>query len=908
EPAAGEPSAVAWAAGHQEVGTAAGTVALASPLAAGNPSAGRPASPAEAAGGSATGAPGAMAVVADGPRAGDEPPGPPARVIPGLVFLFFFLSGFASLVCEIVWFKWFGLAIGNTTQSASVVVTVFFVGLGLGSLLSGRWADRWAHPLRAYGWFELALGGASLLTSLALAGWDSWIHLFGGWMGLEGSAPVVVKVGLAFALLLPPTVLMGSTLPILARFVVRHRGELGLQVGTLYSLNTLGAAAGCAFVGFWGIAWLGVTGSALLASALYVVIGGGALLAARRWPSPPVIPAEAPAGPAESRALFMVAVFAASGFISVSYEILWFRLLSFFTVNTVYVFAILLSVYLLGLVLGSAIAARQGQGDPGQALAGFARTQLLIAVAGVVALGLLGRFRTFLAWWGGDILSWSGIGAVAALVAIVLLPPCVLIGLTFPLASEITVTRLSSLGSRLGLVLAANTIVGAFGSLATGMVLIPALGSQGTAIVLAVANLGLFWCLLGRFGELRSRDLLRQGALTTVVVALMLGWLGPGWIRAAQTSYAASRILDVRETIDGTFLTLEYQEDGERYQQLLVNGTSYANNRPPGRHYMALLAHLPLLLQPAPRRAVVICIGTGTTVGAAAIVDRVTQVWAIDLSPEVFALAPHFSRWNHRFHEARHVRQVAADGRHFLLVATDTFDMVTFEPPPPLEAGVANLYSREFYRLVKRRLAPGGMVTQWIPFHQGFQDLQRSLIRAALDEFPHVSLWLADNQEGILLAGNEPLRLDPQAIAARLAEPDVAAELREVGISDVHDLLALLVLADDDLRRWVGDAPPVTDDRPIVERFLGYPNTAFDLEGVLARRTRLDTLLTGPLPDPARWRTAVAVFEGVWRATVADRRGDAAGAAGLLAASLALAPDNPYLAYRAAEYRRAVGP
>jgi spermidine synthase len=821
-----------------------------------------------------------------------------ARVVPAL----FFASGFASLACEVAWFKWFGLAIGNTTQSASVVVTVFFVGLGLGSFLAGRAADRVTHPLRTYAALEATLAVLSFLTSTALYRWADWVPAFSPLMGVSGPSAVVVKLALAFVLLLPPTLLMGSTMPLLARFVVRHRAEVGAQVGTLYALNTLGAAVGCTFVGFVGIATLGVSGSAWLASAVYAAIGAAAFLASRSEEPEPR--AEDPAPPrTEADALVLVAAFGASGFVSVGYEILWFRLLSLATMSTAYVFATLLAVYLIGLVIGAFVAARGPARTPDDTLRAFARAQLAVAVAGIVALALLGRARTFLIWWGGDMLSFEGVAAVTALVAVVLLPPSVLIGLTFPLASDLAVTRLSGLGARLGQVFAANTIIGAFGSLVIGMVLIPTIGSQGTAVALTLGNVLLFWAIVARFPEARPTWVRREGALTTAAAVAMHVWLGPRYLVDSQPVLDAT-VLDRRETADGTYLTVQYQEGSERYQQVIVNGTSYANNRPPGRLYMSLLAHLPILLHDDPREVVVICIGTGTTVGAASISDRVSHVSAVDLSPQIFAVAPYFSRWNHRFHEAKHVEKIVADGRHFLQVTPDVFDVLTFEPPPPIEAGVANLYSREFYQLARGKAREGALVVQWVPFQQGFLDLQRSMVRSMLDTFPHVSLWLADNQEGIVIGADRPLRLDPAVLAARMAEPDVRDELAEVGITDVQDLLALFVMADDDLAAWVGDVPAVTDDRPVVERFLGYPNTRLEVGSMLAHRTPIEAITTAPLPDADRYRIATEAWTAVWRAADQVIVGDYPAAARAVAPAAELVPTNAYFRYRRDELAR----
>lgn len=823
---------------------------------------------------------------------------PDRRHVLTSVHLAFFLSGAASLICEVVWFKQFGLALGNTTQSASAVVAVFFVGLGLGSVVAGRWADAASRPLRLYGALELALFFTSALTTFALARWDRWIGALQPWLA---GGDLVPKLGLAAALLALPTLGMGSTWPVLVRYVVARERELGARVGVLYAVNTLGAAVGCTFVGFVGIGWLGVSGAGWFASAMYAVIGLGALLASLGEAPRPAPAADESPEPIDAAAGWLIAVFAVNGLVAVSYEILWFRLLSTATVNTVYVFATLLAVYLLGLLLGAAAAARYSARTNAPLLATFARVQLGIALAGVVSLAVLGRARTLLVWLGGDLLGVSGAISIAVATAAVLLPACVLLGFGFPLASALTSRRLRGLGGRIGLVYGANTVVGAVGSLLTGFFLLPALGSQATGAVLTVANLALFAVLLARFPELRAdRVLRREGALAAVGLVVLHALLGPSYLRDAQTNVIGADVLAFRETADGTYLLVEYREGDTAYQQVIVNGTSYANNRPPGRAYMALLAHLPILLHDAPDEVLVICVGTGTTVGAASIQSRVRQVTAVDLSPEIFELAPFFEPWNHGFYRSDRVRRVVADGRHHLLMDAGTFDVLTFEPPPPIEAGVANLYSVEFYELARKRMRPRGLVTQWIPFHQGFQGLERQLVRAELAVFPHVSLWMADNQEGILIGSDQPLRIDPAALAARMAEPAVAAELGQLGIRTPEDVLALLVLADDDLRAWVGPGPAVTDDRPTVERFLGEVNDRFSIEPLIARRTPLSSVLTQPVDDAAL-ALSHRKIEAMWRGADLAVAGEYRAAAEAYRVALEADPGDPYLRYRVDE-------
>ncbi|MCB9677752.1 MAG: fused MFS/spermidine synthase, partial [Alphaproteobacteria bacterium] len=556
------------------------------------------------------------------------------------------------------------------------------------------------------------------------------------------------------------------------------------------------------------------------------------------------------------------------------------------------------ATYLLGLVLGALVCARWISRDKSALLASFARVQLGIGVAAAISLGFAGQVATLLHALDYSALDASGLAKLGLVVALVVLAPTTLIGMSFPLASELAVHRLSALGSRVGLLYSLNTYGGVLGSLCAGLVLLPLIGVQAAFVLFVLGNFALFGALWLTQPELRGfPGLKREAALSAGMVAVVLVLLGPGYIRRQLTLYPGEKLV-YEETEDATFMVLQHDDPlVGPFQQLVVNGTSYANNRPEGRRYMALLAHLPMLLHPEPTETVVICVGTGTTIGAASLHDRARQVWSVDVTRHVFGYAKHFVPLNNHFFEKPHVHQVASDGRHFLQVTDRRFDVLTFEPPPPIESGVVNLYSREFYELADARLAEGGIVAQWIPFQQGFEEIHRMLVRTMDDVFPHTSLWIPNRDEGILIGSHQPLRIDYAALAERMREPDVARDLHEVGIDSPEDLLATFVGADDDLRAYVGDVPVVTDDHPFVEHFFRYPNDRFDVRDALAHGTPIEAVLTGPLPDPDAMAHARRAQEKLWDAERNIRGQQWQAADADLTAALAERPGNTYLTF-----------
>jgi len=834
------------------------------------------------------------------------------------IYALFFCSGMASLICETVWFKQLQFVLGSSTFSVSVVVACFFGGLAFGGWLGGRLADRSRHLLNLYVLLELSLGLASAAVTLTLSTWETWVVLLAPWLGPESGLFRPLAVLLSALILIVPTTLMGATLPVLGTHQARSNNVLARRIGLLYGVNTLGAAVGCYLAGFILIGRLGVIRSALLASVIYVAIAAGAAIAVRlATRGDHRATDEAATGPgiledvsAPRSAGWLTLVFFLMGFVSIAYEVLWFRLLSYFGVHTVYAFAGMLCTYLLGLVLGSLINTKYLAHRTDRHLADLARIQVMVVAAVVFSLALLGRSRSLLKaiegfehrLGGADTLAslFSGQSSFLCLCLIVLLLPCTLLGIGFPLAMELTARQHTGLGSRLGWLYGINTLGGVLGSLVVGFGLLPLLGSQGSYTVVVLLNLAIFVVLVASQPMLRGdRRLVREGAIAMAFLFASGVILGKDYLKEALTKFLGAEVLAFRENPDATFVVLGYNSPHTGpYQQLLVNGTSYANNSPPGRRYMSTLGHLPALLHTDPHSALVISIGTGTTVGSLTLHPQLERIWAVDIAHEVFDLAPLFVPLNHRFTESPRVQKVVADGRHFLLGTDRRFDMLTFEPPPPIEAGVVNLYSREFYRLARRHMNPGALLCQWIPLDTGFEILPRMMIRTMLAEFPHVSLWIPNRMEAAVIASMDPLRIDLKRMRDRMSVPDLQADLVAYGLGHPEQLLATFVTADVGLADYAGTAPTVTDDQPRIEYFDRYsPKREIRYSDILPHRQPAENFLLGQPLEPARLHLCEEVIQDIWLEYEATKLGRPHDADAFLEHALGLDPTNAYLRY-----------
>ncbi len=752
------------------------------------------------------------------------------------------LSGMCGLVYEVIWVRHLCLIVGATTVAVSLVVAAFLAGLVVGSLVLGPWVDRVRRPLRAYALLELLTGFSALAVTFALIRLPEWM----GEVGLPGGGPLPVRVSLVFALVLGPTFAMGGTLPALVRFATKDLASVGRSFGWLYSLNTLGAAIGCGVSGFFLIGALGLTGTAMVAAATNLLVAALAFIldfqvegqAAAR-----VIALPAPASKS-MRGLFIA--FALSGFASIAYEVLWFRVLSSTLESSVYAFTLLLVTFLLGLVLGGVFYAARLSTHP-RPLELLVSIQSLVALAALLSLAMLGQVRTL------EHALPAGYVWMFVRAGMIILVPATLIGMAFPLVAQLTTVQLERLGRNVGLLYSVNTVGGIAGSLIVGLLLIPLLGTQRTFEIVCALSMAVALLVQRLDASVNVRARRRLWA-TAALLSIGLLVLPRDYLVHAAWRFDDSKLLEVREGADGTLAVVQYDNaticgsklyacDARcaapfQHRQLLFGSVSYASTVMPARRYMRTLAHLPMLMHPDPKDVLEVCFGTGTTAAAFVQHPGLKSLTVVDLNRDVLGLAPHFRDSNFDVLTDPRVHPVVDDGRHHLRADPSTYDIISFEPPPPRSAGAVNLYSREFYALVKSRLRPGGMMSQWIPLDQQSDDLAKRLIASMLEVFPNVQLWIPARAEAVLLASDGPLTVDAVQWAKRWENPAVKQSLADVGYDTPESMLGAYLIGDVGLRRYVGNLPAVTDDRPAIEYFLSDSSPPFSIDGLLVAADR----------------------------------------------------------------------
>ncbi|MET0390569.1 MAG: fused MFS/spermidine synthase [Polyangiales bacterium] len=729
---------------------------------------------------------------------------------------------------ELLWIRALGLHFGTSTPAVALVVAAFMGGLGLGNLWLGHWADRSRRPLAAYAWLECAIAVTGGSVSLCL--------LYGG-AGLDALARACARAGTwsfwamggVFALLmLVPATAMGGTLPLLARALVR-RGHAGRTLGALYTCNTLGAIVGALLPDFVLIARWGHGVTAGIATMCHVLVALGVARAAAE----PVQTASepephAPSDPTRSRRDDWAALLisATTGFSALALEVLWSRTLQHWAAALATSFAVLLAVYLAAFAAGTWLSQRRAD-HTAQPLT--AASLLLIAAAATVWLpiGLADVWRDLERWaWPRDpTLRRVGLlhEAVDTLLHATFLETgaCFAFGATFPLVAAAWLRR-GRAGTRTGQLFLVNTTSGVFGSLIMGFVWLPNLGEQRSYELLAVllASVGVLCAAL-----VRPRHQLRAGpafGAALVGFALVVGCvlaLPRGHLYRAHLR-SGGEVLALEEGSTTTAAAVAHFIYGERYYgELLTPGVSMSSTRADARRYMATMAHAALLTARKNERALLICYGVGNTASALLSHPDLQQLDVVDIAAEVLALAPHFVPAGHTspLRDPR-TRVFVDDGRHHLITHDSQYDVITAEPPPPNHAGVVNLYSREFYRIAKHRLRPGGVITQWLPVFQLSNADVQALIAAFTSELPHTALLYGHREQLILIGSTAPLTQLPAAERLRRAtEPAVTHNLSESYLHSPAAVLGATLQTDSELRQQVVGVEPLSDTRPVVQ-------------------------------------------------------------------------------------------
>jgi predicted membrane-bound spermidine synthase len=730
----------------------------------------------------------------------------------------FFASGWAALLFETLWFRQAGLLLGNSVWASSLVLAAFMAGLGAGNAWAARFGGRIRRPLLAYAGIEFFVGVTGYGLVLAFPFLPSLLTPLLRAFAWSPASLNLARMAFAFALMVVPSAAMGATLPLLLRALSVKEPVFGRALGRLYGWNTLGAVVGAVAGETMLIPFLGVQGAGALAGLLNLMAGTLAVFCGLRVLSDPTPEEREAPRPLDAPAarLLLAAFLGGGAFLAL--EVVWFRLLLLFVYGTSRTFAVMLSLVLLGIALGSLTASHWLRLRPEAHRLAF----LAAAAAGAaVVLTYAGFSGTLDPRLGLVVDEW----AIVRLSLVLMLPVSWLSGMLFTLLGQSLKTVVEDQARAAGSLTLANTAGAAVGALSGSLVFLPRLGIERSLFALAIVYGGIGLLLLrppeGGLPPIRSRNLLLGAAAIAyaVVVALFpFGLMQNHFLKRIVSAYTSdgSRLIAFRETVTETLMYTRSELAGRPVaHRLITNGFSMSATGMLAGRYMALFVHWGVALNPQARRALLISYGVGTTAQALVETRSLESIDVVDISKDILEMGRLvFPGRPYPLDDPR-VHVHVEDGRFFLLTTDRRFDLITAEPPPPKYAGIVNLYSLEYFHLLRDRLAEGGVATYWLPVYQMASHEARAISAAFCDAFPDCSLWTGAGPEW-MLAGTRNAKgpLGEAAFSRQWLDPKAGPLLRDRGIESPEQLGALFIADGAELQAWIDGAKPLDDDHP----------------------------------------------------------------------------------------------
>ena len=766
------------------------------------------------------------------------------------------------MIYQVAWAKSLGLFFGSTVYAITTVLAVYLGGLALGSDWIGRRSGRWEDPILLYGLLELGVAALGALSLASLAGVRAlYVHSY-PWIGNSSAMRGALRFFAAAVILIPPTFLMGGTLPALVHGLGTQGTTLRRRVSRLYWANTFGAVVGALAAGFWLLRVEGVRGSVITAVGLNLLVGFVALRMRQRVAPPEVISKLAKARETMAPRKLLVASFAVVGATATAYEIAWTRLLVIMFGSSTYAFTVMLATFLAGIALGSALFELWTKRRM-VSIRGFEATQTFTALAGLLFLCLfpyLPDVVVAVLRAAGN--SFRGLLLAQAIASgISMLPAAILFGFNFPLVIALLAESRTEPGAEsavVGRAYAANTSGAIAGAILAGFWLLPWLGAFRLVAIAASVNLLLAFAL-GLARKFTWVPLASKLAIITALVAIVAS--NAFYKRALATFGSAlyysrhargvslqemAETNDVLFAADGPNATVAVIQS-EDYLALQINGKVDASNL--DTRTQLLLGHLPAFFHPHPRRVLVIGFGSGMTLAALARYPEIERLDCVEIEPRVIRAAGLLEKFNGGVLRDPRVHLIVDDARNFLATTRERYDVISSEPSNPWMAGIANLYTSEFYREAAARLAPGGLFVQWAQGYSLDSSDLHMVFRTFASEFPRVTLWRGEVGDYLLLgtSSTEPLSLD--RLRALWSRPYLQVDFQRLDLERPEGLLAYHELDDAGLRRLVQGALLNTDDLTLLE--FRAPQTLFAVNLADKNRTMIATARANLLSEDA---------------------------------------------------------
>ena len=768
-----------------------------------------------------------------------------------LIGLCFIFSGATGLIYEVLWARMLGLVFGATTLAVSTVLAAFMGGLALGSALAGRLASRIKRPLSAYGWLEIGIAFYALLVPFLFHWVDNLYALI--WQQFHPGFFVfsLWRFALSCLLLLVPTTLMGATLPVLSAALLNSAGHSRGAVTKLYACNLAGAILGTLAAGFVLLPVLGVRTTILVGAVINTLIGAAAVIADRKNKTREANSQEE-VGTVEDAIVagksFWFICALASGFVTISTQVAWTRILSMIIGSSTYAFSIVVALFLIGLAGGAWVIGRRDQSAHLRAT--ILKVEALTAVSLFLSLFVVNLIPGLLVNMGLrlQIASWAGLLALQIIVtALLILLPALLMGMVMPLVLFWASTNKGGAVALVGRSYAINTIGAISGAFVTGFVLIPRTSTKFTLIVASAICLlvaGAAYQPSASLGDAALRRSLSVGLTLALVVVLfimappmnladlsigaydslirVLAQSREGLTNDEKTSSDAHRLLMYEE---GPTSTVSVRKDAETIS-MAINGRTNASDSVFDMPTQVMLAQVPMLVAPKLDNGLIIGFATGVSVGAM-LQSPIKSVTCVELEPATIKGSHFFDHVNNQPLNDSRTKVIIDDARTYLRVTPNRYDVIVSEPSHPWVPGVANLFTQEFFQMGRERLSEQGVFVQWLQIYQLSTESLRSVLATYQKVFPHVLVFrvggAGKGKDLILVGSNQPLSLD--LLTQRLADERIAKELSRVNLRSEADVRGWFVCDETKLGPAVQGAQINTDDNMHIETTV--PREAF---------------------------------------------------------------------------------
>jgi spermidine synthase len=749
-----------------------------------------------------------------------------------MFFAAIFLSGFSALIYQLIWVRLLGLVFGVNSFAVATVVAVFLLGLGLGSYYFGKWSDRLENPLKVYMLVEVSIAVFSLLSYLIINHLPIYKLLYEfSYNNLDFYGISLVRLLLSILVLLPPVFVIGGTIPLVSKYFLTSTETLGSNFSKIYYMNTLGAFAGALLTGFVLVKFLGVFLTFMIAVCFNLIVAW--MICATKIKAE-IIPEKSHVN-ASHTSTYMLAVLFTTGFIGLSYEILWVRILSTYDLSTSESFALIVSGFLLGFSIGSYLISKKIDFKKTLELF-FSKICVLVAISGAVALYVFQRFAHFTSSIAAalDINVFTVSLAVAFIVSFV---PAIFMGILFPLGLRIYSNDVNGIGIKTGKIFFSNTFGCVAGSILTGFLLIPFVGMWNTTLILV--NLSL---LIAVYMVFKSDRSLKKHLATLLVVFLLTNTMVFSDRKTFHKEIEGFDVIFYSEGLSGTITAIERKG----YRGLFVDGQNVSGTDPVLTADSKMLAHLPLLIAENPKKALTVGYGTGAT--SYSMLLHGVDVDAVEIEKKVIDAGYLFEKVNYNSYENDNLNIVIDDARNYIDAANERYDVIVTDVTNLKYKRNPYLYTQEYFEIMQDALVEDGVAAAWLPLGGlSFNDL-KILIRTFDRVYPHTTIWYFTQYPThfiIVIGTPDQTKINLDKLANDMEKVEI--DLKRLDVDNEFELASMLLLGEHDVDNLVSGDELHTDNFPILEYSDMEHYMMIDLEA------NLDSLLKYQTEDLSKY-------------------------------------------------------